>query len=146
MPNTINKSTDFAGQPFFIGIDIHKKSWTVTIRTLEIEVGHFIQEPNAGHLSRYLYNRYPGGKFSAHMEQGFVAFHRIMHFAKQVLRTLSSIQPIYHKQISEGIIKQICMTAELLHGIWKQEFYPASISCLLINRNADLYSGTVKPK
>ena len=63
MPNSINKSSDFAEQPFFIGIDVHKKSWTITIRTLDIELSHFIQEPEVSKLARYLYNRYPGGKF-----------------------------------------------------------------------------------
>jgi len=71
MPNCINKSIDFTGQLFFIGIDVHKKSWTITMRTLEIEVGHFTQEPDAGQLSRYLRNRYPGGTFRSAYEAGF---------------------------------------------------------------------------
>jgi len=51
MPNSNNKSTDFTEQPFFIGIDVHKKSWTVTVRTLDIEVSHFTQEPDAKQLA-----------------------------------------------------------------------------------------------
>jgi len=48
MPTIIAKSTDFKEQVFYIGIDVHKKSWTITVRTLDIEVGHFTQEPGAG--------------------------------------------------------------------------------------------------
>ena len=71
MPNIINKSTDFTDQPFFIGIDVHKKSWTVSIRTLDIEVGHFTQEADTGQLARYLHSRYSGGKFFSAYEAGF---------------------------------------------------------------------------
>jgi transposase len=71
MPNSINKSTDFAGQPFYIGIDVHKKSWTITVRTLDIEVGHFTQEPEVNKLARYLHNHYPDGKFFSAYEAGF---------------------------------------------------------------------------
>jgi|SRR4030095_1362625 transposase len=71
MPNSINKSTDFTGQPFFIGIDYHKRSWTVTVRTLDIEVSHFTQEPDTKQLARYLNNRYPGGDFFSAYEAGF---------------------------------------------------------------------------
>lgn len=71
MPNIINKSTDFTGQQFFIGIDIHKKSWTITIRTLEIEVSHFTQEPDVRHLVNYLNNRFSGGYFFSAYEAGY---------------------------------------------------------------------------
>jgi transposase len=71
MPTSINKSTNFAEQPFYIGIDVHKKSWTITVRTLDLEVGHFTQMPDARLLARHLHNRYPGGNFFSAYEAGF---------------------------------------------------------------------------
>lgn len=71
MPTTINKTTDFAGQSFYIGIDVHKKSWTVTVRTLDIEVAHFTTTPDVRNLARFLYKRYPGGNFFSAYEAGF---------------------------------------------------------------------------
>jgi transposase len=68
---TITKSTDFKEQAFYIGIDVHKKSWTITVRTLDIEVGHFSQEPGASQLARYLDSRYPNAKFFSAYEAGF---------------------------------------------------------------------------
>lgn len=65
------KSTEFTGQTFYVGLDVHKKSWTVTVRTLELEVAHFSQAPDALHLSRYLKNKYPGGHFVSSYEAGF---------------------------------------------------------------------------
>lgn len=71
MPTSVNKAIDFSGQAFYIGIDVHKKSWTVTVRTLDLEVGHFTQQPDARQLARYLHGRYPGGNFFSAYEAGF---------------------------------------------------------------------------
>jgi transposase len=71
MPSTINKSIDFTGQSFYIGIDVHKKSWTVTVRTLNLEVSHFSQQPDVTQLARFLQNRYSGGNFFSAYEAGF---------------------------------------------------------------------------
>jgi len=71
MPSTSNKFNDFTGQTFFVGLDVHKKSWAVTVRTLGFEVSHFTQDADSGQLSRYLNNRYPGGNFVSAYEAGF---------------------------------------------------------------------------
>lgn len=70
MPVT-TKFTDFSGQSFYIGIDVHKKSWTVTVRALNIELVHFSQASDAVQLSHYLHKRYPGGSFFSAYEAGF---------------------------------------------------------------------------
>ncbi len=66
-----NKTTDFTGQPFYVGLDVHKKSWSVTVRTSGLEVAHFIQVPNTSQLARYLKRRYPGADFRSAYEAGF---------------------------------------------------------------------------
>ena len=68
---TLNKSTDFTGQRFYIGLDVHKKSWTITVRALGIELVHFSQEPNVDQLCHYLQSRYSGGHFLSAYEAGF---------------------------------------------------------------------------
>lgn len=65
------KTTNFSGQPFYVGLDVHKKSWTVTVRTMGLEVAHFSQSADASHLARYLHKRYPGGEFNSAYEAGF---------------------------------------------------------------------------
>jgi transposase len=71
MPTSIIKSTNFKGQPFYIGIDVHKKSWTITVRTLGLEIAHFTQTPDIKHLACYLETRWPGGNFLSAYEAGF---------------------------------------------------------------------------
>ena len=48
MPSTnLQNSVDFSGQKFYVGLDVHKKSWSVTVRSLGIQVAHFTQPPSA---------------------------------------------------------------------------------------------------
>ncbi|QTE57150.1 hypothetical protein [Mucilaginibacter rubeus] len=55
MPKTkLQNGNDFSGQKFYVGLDVHKKSWAVTIRSLGIEVSHFSQDPGAERLDAYL--------------------------------------------------------------------------------------------
>jgi transposase len=65
------KTTDFTGQTFYVGLDVHKSSWTVTVRTSGLEVSHFRQDPDAGQLLRHLSKRYPGAEFVSAYEAGF---------------------------------------------------------------------------
>lgn len=65
------KATNFDGQTFYVGLDVHKNSWSVTVRTLDFEVGHFTQAPSAEQLAGYLSNRFPGATFLSAYEAGF---------------------------------------------------------------------------
>ncbi len=72
MPSTnLQTSADFEGQKFYIGLDVHKKSWSVTVRSLERQVSHFTQPPCADTLAKTLRKRFPGGIFYSAYEAGF---------------------------------------------------------------------------
>lgn len=65
---------DFSGQTIFAGIDVHKKSWKVSIRSEHMELRTFSQEPSADILSRHLRNNYPGADYRVVYEAGFCGF------------------------------------------------------------------------
>jgi transposase len=67
----LQKQNDFTGQDFYVGLDVHKQSWYVTIRSLGIEVGHFTQEPGAAALHHYLQRNFPRGRYHSAYEAGF---------------------------------------------------------------------------
>src|SRR5476651_376174 len=67
----LQKTDDFNGQIFYVGLDVHKKSWAVTVRSLGIEVSHFTQPPGAGALKNYLQKEFPGGTYHSAYEAGF---------------------------------------------------------------------------
>jgi len=72
MPTTkLQKSIDFSGQKFYIGIDVHKKAWSVTIRSLNLHLDHFTQPPSAKALSDHLNKKFPGGEYYSAYEAGF---------------------------------------------------------------------------
>lgn len=67
--------TTFQGQELFIGIDVHKKSWTVSIIGEYNEHKTFSQPPEAIALHNYLEKHFPGAKYKAAYEAGFSGFH-----------------------------------------------------------------------
>jgi transposase len=72
MPTTkLQNSVDFEGQNFYLGIDVHKKSWSVTIRSLNLQLEHFSQPPSVKVLISHLTKKYPGGKYYSAYEAGF---------------------------------------------------------------------------
>ena len=72
MPSTkLQNSIDFNGQKFYVGLDVHKKSWFVTVRCLEMQVAHFTQPQSAQALVNTLQQKFPGGVFYSAYEAGY---------------------------------------------------------------------------
>jgi transposase len=72
MPTTkLQNSLDFEGQKFYIGIDVHKKSWSVTVRSLNLQLERFSQAPSVKVLINHLQKKYPGGEYHSAYEAGF---------------------------------------------------------------------------
>ena len=71
LSTNLQNSIDFKGQKFYVGLDVHKKSWAVTIRSMGIQVAHFSQPPVAEILSCYLRKNFPGGDYYSAYEAGF---------------------------------------------------------------------------
>lgn len=69
-----NKELDFSNQIIFVGIDVHKKSWTITIHIAGVQIKTFSINPNPKELSKYLRNNYPGGIYRSVYEAGFCGY------------------------------------------------------------------------
>ena len=65
---------DFTGQNFYCGIDMHKKSWAITIETEDVAMRTFVQDANPETLIRHLKSNYPGANFIAGYEAGYFGF------------------------------------------------------------------------
>jgi transposase len=72
--NTPLKSLDFTGERFYIGLDVHKKNWSVTIRCRGQHLKTFSMNPSPEGLHRYLIKQYPGGEYRTVYEAGFCGF------------------------------------------------------------------------
>jgi transposase len=65
---------NFEGQNFYVGIDVHLKSWTVSIMTENLMHKTFTQPANAKSLFNYLDRTFPGGIYHSVYEAGFSGF------------------------------------------------------------------------
>ncbi len=54
------KESIYKDKQIFIGIDVHKKRWVVSVRTYDLELKTFSMQPVAEELDKFLTNTYPG--------------------------------------------------------------------------------------
>ena len=65
---------DYHGLKLFVGIDVGKKSWQITIRTRTNEVRSFSAAPKADGLAKHLQREYHGAEYLAGYEAGYSGF------------------------------------------------------------------------
>jgi transposase len=62
---------DFTGQPIYVGLDVHKKSWSVSISTKYGQYKTFSQPPEIDKLVHYLRYHFPGALYYSTYEAGY---------------------------------------------------------------------------
>jgi transposase len=65
---------NFSGQAIYLGLDVHKKSWSVSIFTKYGEYKTFSQPPEAEALIQYLDRHFPGAQYHSVYEAGYCGF------------------------------------------------------------------------
>jgi transposase len=65
---------NFAGDDIYIGVDVHLKSWKVTILSQELTHKAFSQPPKPEVLYHYLKQNFPGGRYHSAYEAGFCGY------------------------------------------------------------------------
>jgi len=75
-----NTTISFKGQHFFIGLDVHKKNWRVTIRINKTTIKRFTMDPSPEQLAKFLKAHYPDGIYHSVYEAGFCGYwiHRLL--------------------------------------------------------------------
>lgn len=71
---TEKKKVDFTGIDIYVGLDVHYKSWSVSIMTSVITHKTFSQNPDPYILHNYLVKNFPGGNYHAAYEAGFSGY------------------------------------------------------------------------
>lgn len=71
---TQDKQNTWNGKDIYIGLDVHKKNWKVTIMSEHNEHKTFSQDPNPKVLSKYLERNFPGATYKSVYEAGFSGF------------------------------------------------------------------------
>lgn len=78
-----NNTSFFENILLFIGIDVHKSKWVVTIRTYELELKTFSMKPSAEELERFLLKNYPGADYRIVYECCFSGFWIYDYFSEK---------------------------------------------------------------
>jgi len=71
---TQRKELNFEGQNIYVGIDVHLRSWTVSIFTETIQHKRITQPPRPEVLVNYLHANFPGANYYSAYEAGFCGF------------------------------------------------------------------------
>ena len=69
-----NTKLNFTGQNIYVGIDVHKKSWDITIILNGMKVKKFSMNPKPKELYNYLTKHFPNGDYYSVYEAGFSGF------------------------------------------------------------------------
>ena len=78
----VNKLS-FSGEEIFCGIDVHAKSWTVSIRDRFTEYHVFSQPPIPAVLVNHIKNNFPNATYNIVYEAGFCGFSYQRYFQKE---------------------------------------------------------------
>jgi hypothetical protein len=148
---------DFHGQKFYVGIDLHKNSWAVTIRSLGLYLEHFTQPPVTQILVDHLRKKYPGGDYysayegfcgtSIHEELIGLGIHNLIVHAADIPTTDKQHKNKSDVRDSRSIAFQL--EKNNLHGIYvmaKQDQELRSLFRLRQTRVRDLTRSTNRLK
>ena len=68
--STQSKPFSFKGQRIFVGLDVHLRSWSVTVLSEQAVLKKFTQDPSPAALNKFLTNTYPDAEYYSVYEAG----------------------------------------------------------------------------
>lgn len=83
MKTESNNSSFFEKVLLFIGIDVHKAKWVVTVRTYDLELKTFSMKPSAEELEDFLLRNYPAADYRIVYECCFSGFWIYDYFSEK---------------------------------------------------------------
>ncbi|PSK80096.1 IS110 family transposase [Prolixibacter denitrificans] len=83
-----SKTINFQGQNIYTGIDVHLKSWKVTVMIENVIYKTFSQDPDSRILANYLRKNFPGGQYYSAYEAGFCGYSVHRELVKQGIRNI----------------------------------------------------------
>lgn len=72
--STQSKALSFKGQKIFVGLDVHLRSWSVTVLSEQSVLKKYTQDPSPAVLHKFLTNTYPDAEYHSVYEAGFCGF------------------------------------------------------------------------
>lgn len=123
-----NKVSFFENILLFIGIDVHKSKWVVTIRTYELELKTFSMKPSAEELEKFLLKNYPGADYRIVYECCFSGFWIYDYFAERGYKIIVTPTNRIYKDgsiIKTDKIDSRKLALQLSRGLLREVIVPA---------------------
>lgn len=118
--STENNELSFNNQQIYIGLDIHKKSWQVTLRSGRMFLKTFRMDPKPQELLQYVEKNYPGGDYYSAYEAGFSGYwvHRELESGgiKSIVVSPASIATTGREKVRKSDVIDSAKIARELEG------------------------------
>lgn len=72
--STTKRGLDFSNEVLYVGVDVHRRQWTVSLRMNGLELKTFSMNPSPEELERYLQRNYPGAMYRSVYEAGYSGY------------------------------------------------------------------------
>jgi transposase len=112
----------------FIGIDVHKARWVVTIRTYDLELKTFSMKPSAEELEKFLHKNYPGAEYRIVYECCFSGFWIYDYFSEKGYKIIVTPTNRIYKDgsiIKTDKIDSRKLALQLSRGLLREVIVPA---------------------
>ncbi len=87
--NSKDRNLDYTGQDIYCGLDVHKKSWKLTVSTSHVVMNAVrIERPFVKNVKEYLHKKFPGGIYHAAYEAGFSGFWAQRELLRHGIKTI----------------------------------------------------------
>jgi transposase len=96
----LNKTLDFSGQQIFVGIDVHKRTWNLTLFCDSMFLRTISQPPSVDSVQKLLQRNFPGADYLCGYESGYSGFWIQREFERRGIRCQilhAADIPITHK-------------------------------------------------
>lgn len=122
---TQSNKLSFKGEKVFIGIDVHLRQWSVSVRTKHLTKRPFSQSPSARALRTFLDSEFPEAEYYSAYEAGFCGF------------------AVHHELEEMGIHNIVFNPADITDSQKERARKTDSVDCAKISRN--LLNGELTP-
>jgi len=156
-PQVTNK-IDYKGKDLCIGLDVHKKSWHVTVLSKDICLKSITQAPNPDALFNFLMHHFPGANYYSAYEAGFSGYKHHRRLNELGIKNIvvnpadvpkSNRDSYYKRDKSDSRMIAEALRAGLLKGIFvfdpdSEEFRSLFRSRLVLAKDIRKTRGRIK--
>lgn len=103
-------TVSFKNQVIYVGIDVHKSSWQVSIRHCRHHLANFSMNPDALKLAEHLRQDYPEAEYRSVYEAGFCGF--------EIHRSLCGLGDLEHCASILRMFRQAAKNVRIRMTVW----------------------------